>query len=106
MFSTGPNNPRQVILPPSSRARRPQGLRQSPPPIAGSSSNPLGASVGGGLFGTGRNTTGNPQQRDREPAQREQQRMQDQGTVMELSDEQKAEINEAVGAPMRGSPRF
>ncbi|KAG0123989.1 hypothetical protein HOY82DRAFT_673726 [Tuber indicum] len=102
MFSAGPNNPRQGTAPPAGgRNRRAQGLRQSPPPTAGASTNPLGGSVlGGVLFGNtggGRGGTGHQhhqRERDRDPTP-QQQRPQERGTVVELSEEQRAEINEA-----------
>ncbi|RPA88365.1 EF-hand, partial [Choiromyces venosus 120613-1] len=104
MFSTGPNNPRQGTAPPAGgRNRRAQGLRQSPPPTAGASNNPLGGSVlGGGLFGnTGgaRGGTGHQHQQQQRERDRDhtsqQQRPQERGTIVELSEEQRAEINEA-----------
>jgi hypothetical protein len=102
MYSGAMNNPRNISGPPAgSRNRRTQNLRQSPPPAAGSSASGgiLGAStLGGGLFGsagTGKNTAGY-QQRDRERDHREQR--QDTGTQADLSEEQRAEINEAVSA--------
>ncbi|CAZ83413.1 unnamed protein product [Tuber melanosporum] len=102
MFSAGPNNPRQGTAPPAGgRNRRAQGLRQSPPPTASASTNPLGGSVlGGVLFGNtggGRGGTGHQhhqRERDRDLTS-QQQRPQERGTVVELSEEQRAEINEA-----------
>ncbi|PWW74530.1 EF-hand [Tuber magnatum] len=101
MFSAGPNNPRQGTAPPAGgRNRRAQGLRQSPPPTAGASNNPLSGSVlGGGIFGNtggGRGGTGHHQQRERDrDLTSQQQRPQERGAVVELSEEQRAEINEA-----------
>jgi len=103
MFSA-PNNPRQATAPPAGgRNRRGQGLRQSPPPTASASNNPLGGSVlGGGLFGNtggGRGGTGHQHHRERDrDLTSQQQRPQERGTVVELSEEQRAEINEAVSA--------
>lgn len=105
MFSAGPNNPRQGTAPPAGgRNRRGQGLRQSPPPTASASNNPLGGSVlGGGLFGNTGGARGgaghqhHQRERDRDLTS-QQQRPQERGAVVELSEEQRAEISEAVSA--------
>lgn len=114
MFSQNVNSgSRQASAPPASSRNRRPGNRQSPPPIAGPSTGAgLGASTlgGTGLFGNagGRDKPGyqqqragtEQQQREREREHlREQQQQQQQtvtGGIMELSEEQKAEINEAV----------
>ncbi|RPA88940.1 hypothetical protein L873DRAFT_1832133 [Choiromyces venosus 120613-1] len=88
MFSTGPNNPRQGTAPPADgHNRRAQGLQQSPP-TAGVSNNPLG---GGG---TGHQHQQQQRERDRDHTP-EQHRPQERGTIVELSEEHRAKINEA-----------
>ncbi|RPB02773.1 hypothetical protein L873DRAFT_365858 [Choiromyces venosus 120613-1] len=107
MFSIGPNNPCQGTAPPAgSRNRRAQGLRQSPPPTAGASNNPLGGWVlgralfgntGGARGGAGRQHQQQQRESDRDHTS-QQQRPQERGTIVELSVEQRAEINEVVSA--------
>lgn len=92
---------RQQPAPPTTTRTRRSGNRQpSPPPTAGPSTGIGSSSLGGGaLFGNigGRDKTGYPQQqREREREHREQHQHTGTGGAMELSEEQKAEINEAV----------
>lgn len=116
MFTQSTNSGgRQAPAPPASSRTRRVVNRQSPPPIAGPSTGVgLGTSTlgGTGLFGNigGRDKPGYSQQRagteqqqrerEREHLREQQQRQQQQQTgtsgSMELNEEQKAEINEAV----------
>lgn len=101
---------RQQPVPPTTTRTRRSGNRQpSPPPTAGPSTGIGSSSLGGGaLFGNigGRDKTGYPQQRagaeqqrEREREHREQHQHTGTSGAMELSEEQKAEINEAVSFP-------
>lgn len=100
------NNTRQPSAPPTTSRTRRINRQPSPPPTAGPSTGIGSASLGGGaLFGNigSRDKTGYPQQRsgaeqqrEREREQREQHQHTGTGGAMELSEEQKAEINEAV----------
>lgn len=98
---------RQPPAPPTTARTRRSGNRQpSPPPIAGPSAGIGSSSLGGGaLFGNigGRDKVGYSQQRagaeqqrEREREHREQHQHTGTSGAMELSEEQKAEINEAV----------
>lgn len=97
---------RQTAAPASTTRTRRAANRQSPPPSGPSTGGGLGTSAmtGTGLFGgpggreknvPGYQQRGGEQQREREREQQQQQHT-DTGGAMELSEEQKAEINEAV----------
>jgi len=101
MFAHNPAASRQPTLPPQQSARRrPQNLRQNSPG-PGPSTNAPGASLFTSATGSGK-APAQYQQRDRDREQLLQQQYQQQqtatqGVVMELSEEQKEEINEAFG---------
>lgn len=100
-------NNRQPPVPSTASRNRRTGNRQPspPPPIAGPSTGIGSSGLGGNtLFGStgGRDKAGysqragTEQQREREREHREQHQHTGTGRAMELSEEQKAEINEAV----------
>lgn len=94
---------RQAAAPASTTRTRRAANRQSPPPSGPSTGGGLGTSAmaGTGLFGSGgreKNVPSYQQQRGGEQQRggdREQQQHTDTGGAIELSEEQKAEINEA-----------
>lgn len=102
-------NTRPSAPPTASRTRR-ANRQPSPPPVAGPSTGVGSSSLSGGaLFGNvGRDKPSYPQQRsgadqqrEREREHREQHQHTGTGGTMELSEEQKAEINEAVSLSIR-----
>lgn len=104
-------NDRRPSAPPTSTRARRANRQPSPPPVAGPSTGVGSSSLGGGaLFGNlgSRDKTSYPpqrsgteQQREREREHREQHQHTGTGGTMELSEEQKAEINEAVSLSIR-----